>query len=151
MKDTEKDITLTFLYFLLSILITGWFIGQKYALYENTQQMLLSGSIAGAKWAIQIIASLFILGKKKFEFIRRISFVCFIGSALLLSYYLISYLTTSNAHQLLIALAICVCGMLFLYFKAVIKTRLNLKWYFGWILCLCIAITLQLTVVFHII
>lgn len=84
MQNTEKDISLTFLYFLLSTLITGWFIGEKYALYENTQQMILSGSIAGAKWEIQILAALFFFGKKKFEFIRRISFVCFIGSALLL-------------------------------------------------------------------
>ncbi|WP_316765312.1 hypothetical protein [Pedobacter frigiditerrae] len=151
MQNTEKDISLTFLYFLLSTLITGWFIGQKYVLYENMQQMLLSGSIAGAKWGIQILAALLFLGKKKFEFIRRISFVCFIGSALLLSYYLMAYLPISNANQFLFALVLCVVVMLFLYFKAVIKTRISLKWYFGWVLCLCIAITLQLNVVFHII
>ncbi|TCC92101.1 hypothetical protein EZ428_10235 [Pedobacter frigiditerrae] len=151
MQNTKKDISLTFLYFLLSTLITGWFIHQKYALYENTQQMLLSGSIAGAKWGIQILAALLFLGKKKFEFIRRISFVCFIGSALLLSYYLIAYLPISNANQFLLALGLCVSVMIFLYFKAINHTHISLKWHFGWVLCLSIAITLQLTIVFHII
>jgi hypothetical protein len=151
MQNTEKDISLTFLYLLLSILITGWFIDQKHSLYENPEQMLLSGSIAGAKWGVQILAALIFLGKKKFEFIRRISFVCFIGSIVLLSYYLMAYLPISNANQFLFALGLSVAVMLFLYFKAVIKSRLNLKWYLGWVICLCIAITLQLTVVFHII
>lgn len=62
-----------------------------------------------------------------------------------------AYLPISNANQFLLALGLCVAVMLFLYFKAVIKTRISLKWYFGWVLCLIFAITLQLTVVFHII
>ena len=151
MQNVQKDISLAILYFLISLFISIVFISQNDLLYIDANQMILSTSIAGAKWGIQIVVALIFLRKKKFEFIRRISFVCFVGSALLLSYYLMAYLPISNANQFLFALVLCVAVMLILYFKAVIKTRISLKWFFGWVLCLCIAITLQLTIVFHII
>jgi hypothetical protein len=38
--------------------------------------------------------------------------------------------------------------MIALYYQAVKKTGLSLKWWAGWLVCLAVAITLQLTVVF---
>jgi hypothetical protein len=35
-----------------------------------------------------------------------------------------------------------------MYYKAVVKTRVSLKWFWGWLLFLAIAISLQLLVVF---
>ncbi|MBB2144238.1 hypothetical protein GM921_01960 [Pedobacter sp. LMG 31464] len=151
MQNDQKDISLAILYFLLSLFISILFISQNDLLYTDTNQMILSGSIAGAKWGIQIIAALFLLKKKKFEFIRRISLVCLSGSISLLSYYLLMYLPLSSWWQFVLTLIICVVIMLVLYFQAVAKTRIGLQWYFGWVACLIIAILLQLTIVFHII
>ena len=75
----QKNIFLSATYFLLSIVITWWFIAQAELLYVSQQLMLLSCSIAGAKWAIQIVAALLLLNQKKWMFIEGISFVCFVG------------------------------------------------------------------------
>ena len=151
MQYAKKDIALLILYFAISAILTAWFIDQKYILYANNSQMLLSGTIAGGKWAIQILAALVFLKHKKFEFIRKIGEVCAIGSAILLTFYVVDYLPFSHEYNFIIPIVLAVLVMIVLYFRAVISTKLNLKWFFGWILCLCIAILLQLTIVFHVI
>ncbi|MFI5452510.1 hypothetical protein ACHMWN_10165 [Pedobacter sp. UC225_61] len=151
MQNVQKDISLAILYFLISLFISIVFISQNDLLYIDANQMILSTSIAGAKWGIQIVAALIFLRKKKFEFIRRISLVCLIGSISLLSYYVIALFPLSNWQQFALTLIICVAAMLIFYFIAVKKSRVGLQWYFGWMICLIIAILLQLTCVFHII
>lgn len=151
MEIETKNVILAISYFGLSTIITTWFILQGIQLYNNTNTMILSGSIAGAKWALQIATALLFLGKTRWLFIRRIALVCLIGSLLLFSYYPIGYIGVSKGLQFIWTLEIAVLGMLIFYFKAVTGINLPMKWFVGWVCCLIIAITLQLTVVFHII
>jgi hypothetical protein len=41
--------------------------------------------------------------------------------------------------------------MVLMYFFAVKQAALPLIWWFGWLFCLAIAISLQLTIVFHLV
>lgn len=143
-------ITKAALYFLLSVILTGIFINQKFWLYSSVDAMIISGSIAGIKWLIQIVAALVFLHKKKWEFIMRIGFVCFAGSLTLFVYYLFSFLPLSidGFSQFVLAIALAVLVMIFLYYKVVKRTGLSVKWFWGWMLCLAIAIFLQVTVIF---
>ncbi|MBP6431080.1 MAG: hypothetical protein KA319_04880 [Ferruginibacter sp.] len=146
----SKNITLTAVYFILSTLITWWFIVAGKTLYFSTEKMIISCCIAGAKWSIQIIAALFILKEKKWEFIKRIGFTCFIGSCILLPYCFFENIRSIDK-SFLLSLVAAVLVMIVLYYKAVIKTKLSTKWFWGWIVCLATAISLQLFVVFKIV
>ena len=119
-------------------------------LYISNEQMLLSTSIAGGKWAIQILLGLIFLDSKRWAFIKEIGFVCLIGSCLLLPYILLSISKISDDPKLFIgSLMLAVFVMIFFYFKAIKKLELPIKWWLFWLLCLAVAVTLQLTVVFH--
>jgi hypothetical protein len=148
MQNAHKDITLALFYFLLSAAITGWFIGDKYALYHSNNQMLLSGSIASFKWAVQIVGALFLLGDKKFEFIRRIAFVCLVGSAVLYSIYVIEYFLQSTGQQLAVAIGISITTMIILFYRAVFITDISIKWFFAWLCCTALTVFIQLTSIF---
>lgn len=109
--------------------------------------MILSGTIAGAKWLLQIIAAFIFLKEKKWEFIGRIAFVCFIGSCVLFTYNIMNYLPLSlgGFSQFLFAISLSVITMIFLYYRAVRKTAISMMWFWGWIVSLAIAILLQVT------
>ena len=77
-----KNIVLAIIYFAISTLLTWWFVDTS-TLYSGIHQKLLSTSIAGAKWALQIGAAYFLLAEKKWLFIKYIGFTCFIGSLIL--------------------------------------------------------------------
>lgn len=110
--------------------------------------MLLSTSIAGGKWGIQILLA-FLLIKNPWAFIKEIGFVCFIGSCFLVPYIALSALKLSNGEGLFIAsLVIAVLVMIYFYYKGMNKLNLSIHWFIVWLFCLSIAITLQLTVVF---
>lgn len=143
-----RSIALAIIYFLFSAIITGWFIAKKFWLYEGVQLMTLSGSIAGAKWLIQIIAALILLREKRWMFIKEIGFVCLVGSAALLIYYFLP--TSWQLSSLIVSVAFSVVIMIALYFKAVKKLEVSTAWFWSWIICLVAAILLQLTVVFDI-
>ena len=143
----QKNIFLSATYFLLSIVITWWFIAQAELLYVSQQLMLLSCSIAGAKWAIQIVAALLLLNQKKWMFIEGISFVCFVGSCVLIPYCLFAPIRLLQ-YSFLISIIVAVIIMMAKYYVAVKKLAISMNWYWGWIVCLVIAITLQLLVVF---
>jgi len=68
----------------------------------------------------------------------------------LFTYNLMYYLPlpSSGISQFIIALGITVTTMIFFYYRAVKVTGLPLKWFFGWLICLAIAIILQITIVF---
>jgi len=50
----------------------------------------------------------------------------------------------------LASLIFAVLVMIGMYYKAVLQTAISTKWFWGWIACLAIAISLQLFVVFKI-
>ncbi len=136
-------------YFGVSLGITAWFIATKFWLYASVEAMIISCSIAGAKWLIQLVAAFTLLKQNRWPFIRRIGFVCFAGSCLLLTYNAMFYLPLGlrGVTQFVLALLIAVLIMIILYYRAVRQTRLPFIWFAGWLACFAVAITLQLTIV----
>lgn len=149
--ENSKNIYRAVLYFLLSTAITWWFV-DVCPLYSSVQQKLLSTGIAGAKWGLQIVAAYFFLTEKKWDFLKNMSATCLAGSVILIPYAFAASFTTLNDPLFFIAsLIIAVLLMIILYFLNVQKLALPKKWFWAWIFCLAIAITLQLTVVFSVI
>ncbi len=150
MKNS-KNIKLAVLYFFLSTAITWWFV-DACPLYTSLQQKLLSTGIAGAKWGLQLAAAYFFLADKKWEFIKNIGFTCLVGSVILLPYPIAAvFFKVDNAQFFIGSLLVAVFAMIILYFLSVKKSAIPVKWFWSWIFCLAIAITLQLTVVFSVI
>lgn len=147
-ESTGRSIALATLYFLFATIITSWFIARKFWLYDSVSLMGLSGSIAGAKWAIQIIAALILLKQQRWIFIKRIGLVALIGSAALMIYYVLPI--SWDFYTLVVSVGFSVLIMIGLYYKAVKQSNLSIIWFWGWIVCLIIAIMLQLTVVFDV-
>jgi hypothetical protein len=150
MNNLLKNITYAFIYFVLSTIITWWFIQQGAFLYISPYAMVISCSIAGAKWGIQIVAALLFLQEKKWVFIKRVGFTCFVGSCLLLPYCMVQQIRVLP-NSFLISLAVAVVAMIAMYYKAVMLTSIKKIWFWGWMACLAIAISLQLFVVFKIV
>lgn len=140
-----------FIYFTNSTLFTWWFVFVS-PLYISDEQMILSTSVAGGKWAIQIIGAFLLLGEKKWLFIKNIGFVCFIGSCILSPYVLLSVTgVTASAPFFIGSLIISVAVMIGLYYRAIKLSEVKINWWYFWLACLAIAVSLQLTVVFHVI
>lgn len=131
MQNNKNNIIRAIIYFLLSAVLTGIFIANKFWFYDSVNQMILSGTIAGSKWLIQIIAALIFLKEKKWEFIRRIGFVCFVGSSVLFLYNILFYLPLPlGAFSLFVqSNGLSVLVMIMMYYRAVQKTGLPLKWF----------------------
>jgi len=111
----------------------------------------LSTLIAGGKWGLQIILAFLILGKQKWFFVKNIGFVCFLGSCVLLPYILLSKMSITNDPLLFTGSIIAaVVAMIFYYYKAVKLSMVALSWWYFWLICLAVAIGLQLTIVFHV-
>ena len=146
----KKNFTLSILYFLLSTIITWWFIEEAQLLYVSKNLMVISCTIAGAKWGIQICAALIFLNGKKWEFIKNIGLTCLVGSCILLPYCLIKPIRLIDK-SFLFSLIFAVLVMVGMYYQTVKKTGISLKWFWSWVVCLAIAISLQLFVVFKII
>jgi hypothetical protein len=145
-----KNAGLVLFYFILSGILTWGFIALS-PLYISAEQMMWSGVIAGGKWLIQLVAAFLFLQEKKWDFMRRIGFVCLIGSALLIpAYLLLAAVGFETSNNFLGALFISVAAMIFLYYRAVLKTEISLLWLAVWLQCLAIAISLQLTVIFNV-
>lgn len=138
-------------YFFLSTVITWWFIVAGESLYHDRSRMLLSCSVAGAKWGIQILAALVFLDEKRWPFLAQIGATCLVGSAILLPFCFAPVRAWLGSSGFLASLIVAVLTMLVLYFFSVRRIGLKLRWFFGWVLCLAVAVTLQLTVVFHVV
>ncbi len=132
-QKSRTDGLLAVVYFLLSALLTGLFIVPKFWLYSNMGAMIASGSIAAAKWLLQIGAALILLNSKKWEFIKRMGGVCLVGSCILFSYNLMDLLALplSGFSQFILAIALAILAMIILYYRAVKKTGLSVKWFSG--------------------
>ena len=136
------------IYVTLSTIITWWFIDAS-PLYENTQQKLLSCGIAGAKWGIQLFAAFVFLNEKKWDFIKNISITCLAGSVILLPYVVLASFFCINSNNFFVgSLMLAVAVMILLYALSVRNAAVSIRWWLGWLVCLAIAILLQLTVVF---
>ncbi len=150
MNDNKK-ISRAIIYFILSAVITWWFVAVC-PLYSSLQQKLLSTGIAGAKWSLQIALAFFFLRNIKWDFIKNIGATCLAGSVILLPYAVFATWSNYNSATFFISsLLIAVAVMIVLYFRNVKNTGVSISWFWGWIICLAIAITLQLTVVFSVI
>jgi hypothetical protein len=146
----NKKIIIAAFYFFISTLITWWFI-EASPLYTSMQQKLLSCGIAGAKWSLQIIAALLLLKDKKAHFLKNIGLTCLIGSIILLPYTILSVGFGINGTNFFIgSLLLAVAVMILMYAMSVKNAGLPLLWWLGWLICLAVAVTLQLTVVFHV-
>lgn len=138
------------IYFLLSTVITWWFI-EASPLYESMQQKLLSCSIAAAKWGIQLLAAFVLLGQRKWDFIKNISIVCLTGSVMLLPYAVLAWFWKIDQVDFFVgSLLAAVAVMILLYAIAVRNAAVSIKWWLGWMCCLVVAVILQLTIVFHV-
>ncbi len=142
-----KNIIHAIIYFTLSTVITWWYIVQANTLYISYNTMLLSCTIAGAKWGIQIIAALRYLQVKKWEFLKRIGFTCFISSCILLPYCIFSFVRAAP-YSFLVSLVLAVLLMIVTYYKVVKQLCIASIWFWGWFCCLVMAISLQLFWVF---
>jgi len=144
-----KNFSLFVLYFGLSAILT-WLFVALCPLYISKEQMLLSTFIAGGKWAIQIILGFLFLRDKALPFLRKIGFVCLIGSLILVPFIISALAKWSDSGEFFFAsLVAAVLVMIFVYYRSVRALQLQLRWWFFWLICLAIAIALQLTVVFH--
>jgi len=151
MNSIRKEQALFVIYFALSTVLTWWFVVVS-PLYISQEQMILSTAVAGGKWGIQIVLALMFLKEKKWRFLKNIGFVCFIGSCILLPYILLNASNIADsANFFLGSLVVSVLVMILLYFRAARISFVSIRWWFGWLVCLAIAISLQLTVVFKII
>jgi len=138
-------------YFSLSLVLTLLFV-LACPLYISREQTILSLSIAGGKWAIQIAAVLLMLRKKRGAFIVGISKVCLIGSILLVPYILSAGLGISDEPMFFFgSLILAVLVMIFRYYFEVTNLQVSLAWWYFWLLCLTIAVNMQLTLVFNVI
>lgn len=147
----SRDNILFFIYFLLSTIFTWWFV-ILCPNYLSTEQMILSTSIAAAKWMLQILGAFLFLKDKAIVFVKNIGYVSFIGSCILLPYVFSALLKVNNDPIFFfLSLAVSAITMIVLYSNAVIKSNVSIVWWYFWLLCLAIAISLQLTMVFELI
>ena len=144
-----RNFQLFIFYFFISAILTWLFI-ILCPVYVSSRQMLLSTAIAGGKWMIQIIMGLSLLKDKSFIFLKKIGFVCFTGSVILVPYIVSSSLGIANAPAFFFgSLIAAVIIMIILYYNAVQQMEIALKWWWFWLACLATAIFLQLTIVFN--
>jgi hypothetical protein len=149
--SSRHDLFLSVVYFGLSTIFTWLFVVTS-PLYISHEQMLLSSSIAGGKWAIQIVLAIALLQNKSWVFIRNIGFVCFVGSCILLPYAVMRAFSIGPEPVYFTgSLIAAVVTMILFYYRATLQAGVKITWWFIWLICLAIAVTLQLTVVFHVI
>ena len=132
--------------FALSTLITALFI-RAYGGYVSQETMMLSGSIAGGKWAFQIILGWLLLREKRWIYIRELAVTCLIGSLVLTPFAI----TSGTAIYFFGSLLASICAMAVTVVIRLKSTGFPWQWFALWFLLLSIAVTLQLTIVFHIV
>lgn len=136
--------------FIVSFALTSLFV-ILYPVYVSKEQMVLSTSIAGGKWMLQIVAALLILGNGKWTFISVLSRVCLTGSIILIPFILSSYFDwNASAYFFVSSLIVAVMAMTGSYYYHLRKFSFSIYWFFLWLVLLTTAILLQLTIVFKV-
>jgi phosphotransferase system glucose/maltose/N-acetylglucosamine-specific IIC component len=129
-QTNKKHILWAFIAFFLSTIITWWFIKQS-NLYQNQSQEILSCSIAGGKWCLQILLAIVFLKEKKWSFILGSSLVCLVGSVILIPYCLFLLFDFPDSPKFFVgSLMLAVLSMLFCYYQTVKKIRLDCNGYY---------------------
>ena len=119
-------------------------------LYISQEQFILSLSIAGGKWMIQLFLAVALLRKRRSSFIHGMGRVCLIGSAILIPYIISSWLDISDDTLFFFgSMVLAILIMAFRYYAEVARLNLSLGWWYAWLFTLAVAIGLQLTIVFH--
>ena len=119
-------------------------------LYISQEQLILSLSIAGGKWIIQIVLAIALLRKRRSPFIHGMGRVCLMGSAILIPYVISSWLEIYDDILFFFgSLLLAILIMIFRYYAEVTRLNLSLGWWYSWLLSLALAVGLQITVVFH--
>ena len=148
--SNEKNVRLAALYFFLATIITWCFIEWS-PVYVSMDQKILSCCIAGAKWNVQMIAAVIFMDERRWLFLKNIGITCFIGSLILIPYSISSVAGLENGTLFFISsLIVSVTVMIVSYYLTVKKMDIGLSWFAGWMVCLAIAISLQLYLVFDI-
>ncbi|WP_413669378.1 hypothetical protein ACEN9X_05105 [Mucilaginibacter sp. Mucisp86] len=149
MPANTRNAVTAIIYFAVSVMITAWFIEQKFGYVVIPDIILLSNIVAAIKWVIITIAAMVLLKENKWIFIRRIAFACLAGSCTMFSTYAFRFLPVSSWQQFTYALTFALLVMTVLFFKAVTDTRLSVKWFAAWLAIVIISVILQIKVVFH--
>jgi hypothetical protein len=137
------------IYFGLSLIVTTLFV-LACPLYISQQQLILSLSIAGGKWIIQILLAIVILHKRRAAFMHGMGRTCLLGSMMLIPYALSAWLGLSDDQWFFFgSLVLAILIMVFRYHIEVMRLHLSLSWWYFWLFCLTLAVGLQLTAVFH--
>lgn len=147
-ESMGRSLALAALYFLFASILTSWFIARKFWLYESVGLMTLSAGIAGAKWAVQLIAALILLKEQRWLFIKNIGLVALVGSVALFLYYVLP--ARWGFGTLAGPVVFSVLIMMVLYYRMVKQLGLSMYWFWSWVLCLILAVLLQLTIVFDV-
>lgn len=129
--------------FAISMIATWWFI-QSYGGYISFDQMLLSGGIAGGKWAIQLALAWLFLGQLKYRYFRELGIICGIGSTVLIPFAMLS----GEEVFFVGSLITCVLVMAGLICVRLPSIGLSRGWVVLWFALLGIAVLLQVTLVF---
>lgn len=145
MNDPKKNLAIAAAGFALSLFLTWWFI-EAFDGYLSFQKMVLSGSIAGGKWALQLMLAFFLLPQKRWLYFREMGIVCATGSLILLPYIFFG----GSWHFFLGSLIFSVVVMGIVTTIRLRKIEVSKKWILLWFGLLAIAVTLQLTVVFRV-
>ncbi|QTE36973.1 hypothetical protein J3L18_28320 [Mucilaginibacter gossypii] len=148
MPTNTRNAVTAIIYFAVSVMITAWFIEQKFGYVVTPDAILLSNIVAAIKWIVMTIAAMVLLKENKWLFIRRTAFASLAGSCAMFSVYAFRYIPVSSWQQFTYAMAFSLLVMTIFFFKAIISTRLSLKWFAAWLVCLVISIVLQVKVVF---
>jgi len=131
--------------FALSIIFTGWFIG-SFGGYLSKETMVLSGSIAGGKWAIQMIFGWCVLSEKRWLYLGQLAATCLTGSLTLVPFAILSGGPLFFFGSLLASIFVMTASTI-IRLKVI---GLSWRWPALWLVLLSVAVGLQLTVVFHI-
>lgn len=148
MPANTRNAVTAIIYFAVSVMITAWFIEQKFGYAVTPDAILLSNIVAAMKWVVMTIAAMVFLQANKWVFIRRMAFACLAGSCAMFSTYAFRFIPVSSWQQFTYAMAFALLMMTVFFFKAVTDTRLSLKWFWVWMAILIISVILQVKVVF---
>ena len=132
--------------FFLSTAFTLAFI-VRYDHYPSPAIMVLSGTIASAKWLIQIVVGYINLREKRWIYIRQLASTCLTGSTVLLPFAFFGGSAGFFFGSLVAAILIMAVDI----FRRLTLSRFPIKWFLLWLGLLGVAVTLQVTVVFHIV
>ena len=134
------------IYFLLSIVITWWFIVAN-PVYNTFRFKLVAMSIASLVWGIQVVGAFVFLKEKKYLFLEKAGLVCFWGSAFLLISVLVNFILQPGAEMRLqvsgINVLLSVVLMAVLFARFLKRLQLSYSWVILWLLCLAVAVPTQ--------